>query len=86
MWGGAYATTRESARGRARVLGRLFGFGVWAASSVELVPLGIYEPPWSYPLSSIADESATTSPTEPRSLPATGSCARTTAHNADGSS
>jgi hypothetical protein len=55
-WGGAYAMTRNSAPGRARLLGPLFGLGVWAASYAELVPLGIYEPPWSYPLSSIADE------------------------------
>jgi hypothetical protein len=55
-WGGAYAVTRNSAPGRVRLLAPLFGLGVWAASYAELVPLGIYEPPWSYPLSSIADE------------------------------
>jgi hypothetical protein len=55
-WGGAYAMIRNSAPGRVRVLGPLFGLGVWAASYAELVPLGIYQPPWSYPLSSIADE------------------------------
>jgi hypothetical protein len=57
-WGAAYAMIRNSAPGRARLLGPLFGLGVWAASYAELVPLGIYEPPWSYPLSSIADEIA----------------------------
>lgn len=55
-WGGAYAIARQTARGRSRTLGPLFGLGVWAASYVQLVPIGIYEPPWSYPLSSIADE------------------------------
>jgi hypothetical protein len=55
-WGGAYAITRKSVRGRIRLLGPLFGLGVWAASYIQLVPIGIYEPPWSYPLSSIADE------------------------------
>jgi hypothetical protein len=55
-WGGVYAITRKSARGRIRLLGPLFGLGVWAVSYIQLVPLGIYEPPWSYPLSSIADE------------------------------
>lgn len=56
VWGSAYAVTRESVRARASLLGPLFGLGVWAASCIQLVPLGIYEPPWSYPLSSIADE------------------------------
>jgi hypothetical protein len=56
VWGGAYAILREAARSRAGLLGPLFGLGVWAASYIQLVPLGIYEPPWSYPLSSIADE------------------------------
>jgi hypothetical protein len=55
-WGGAYAITRKSARGRISLVGPLFGLGVWAVSYIQLVPLGIYEPPWSYPLSSIADE------------------------------
>jgi hypothetical protein len=55
-WGGAYAVIREAVRCRARWLGPLFGLGVWAASYLQLVPLGIYELPWSYPLSSIADE------------------------------
>ena len=57
-WGGVYATTRESAGASARLLGPLFGLGVWAASYIQLVPLGIYQPPWCYPLRSIADEIA----------------------------
>ena len=28
--------------------GAAFGLGVWAWSYVQLVPLGIYEPPWRY--------------------------------------
>jgi hypothetical protein len=55
-WGGAYAVVRESVETRGRRLGPVFGLAVWAASYVQLVPLGIYQPPWSYPLSSIADE------------------------------
>jgi hypothetical protein len=54
--GSAYSIARQTARWRSRLLGPLFGLGVWAASYMQLVPLGIYEPPWSYPLSSIADE------------------------------
>jgi len=31
-----------------------FGIGVWSAAYVQLVPLGIYEPPWRYPLDELA--------------------------------
>jgi hypothetical protein len=34
--------------------GLAFGTGVWAASYAELVPLGIYEPPWTYPKQELA--------------------------------
>ena len=34
--------------------GIAFGSGVWAASYAELVPLGIYEPPWKYPKEELA--------------------------------
>lgn len=34
--------------------GLLFGSGVWAMSYVQLVPLGLYELPWKYPLSELA--------------------------------
>jgi hypothetical protein len=56
LWGGVYAVGRDSSRARARLLGPLFGLGVWAASYAQLVPLGIYEPPWRYPWASLADE------------------------------
>jgi hypothetical protein len=37
------------------VLGGLgYGVGVWSASYAQLVPLGIYEPPWNYPLRELA--------------------------------
>jgi hypothetical protein len=31
-----------------------FGTAVWTASYAELVPLGIYEPPWKYPPADLA--------------------------------
>jgi uncharacterized membrane protein YagU involved in acid resistance len=31
-----------------------FGVGVWSAAYVQLVPLGIYEPPWRYPAGELA--------------------------------
>ena len=56
LWGGVYAFARGSSRSRSMLLGPLFGLGVWAASYAQLVPLGIYEPPWRYPWRSLADE------------------------------
>jgi hypothetical protein len=40
-WGVAYAARPTP--------GPAFGAGVWATSYAELVPLGIYRPPWKYP-------------------------------------
>jgi hypothetical protein len=34
--------------------GLAFGTGVWGASYAELVPLGIYEPPWKSPAKELA--------------------------------
>jgi hypothetical protein len=34
--------------------GLAFGTAVWGASYAELVPLGIYEPPWTYPPKALA--------------------------------
>jgi hypothetical protein len=34
----------------------LFGTGVWAASYLELVPMGLYEPPWEYPATTLAKD------------------------------
>jgi hypothetical protein len=47
-WGAAYgllaATRRRSTPGD----GLAFGTVVWGTSYAQLVPLGIYEPPWKY--------------------------------------
>ena len=56
LWGGAFAAGCDSSRSRRLLLGPLFGLTVWGASYAQLVPLGIYEPPWRYPLGSLADE------------------------------
>jgi hypothetical protein len=53
-WGAAYGALAHAARPDPRVAGPLLGLGVWAASYGELVPLGIYEPPWRYPVSELA--------------------------------
>jgi hypothetical protein len=34
--------------------GIAFGTGVWASSYAELVPLGLYKPPWKYPPQQLA--------------------------------
>jgi hypothetical protein len=45
-WGLVYAATP--------VNGLVFGTGVWASAYAELVPLGIYRPPWKYPPQELA--------------------------------
>jgi hypothetical protein len=47
-WGGVYGLLAGTT-GRSTVRGGLaFGLGVWTSSYVELVPTGLYEPPWKY--------------------------------------
>ena len=47
-WGAVYALIQSSAPGRVLPRGLAFGSGVWAMSYVELVPMGLYKPPWEY--------------------------------------
>jgi len=49
-WGGAYGLLQGTLEAPAVAAGIGFGTGVWAASYAQLVPLGIYKPPWEYPL------------------------------------
>jgi hypothetical protein len=45
-WGAVYGVF---GRGHDPVAGGLaFGTGVWSAAYAELVPLGVYQPPWKY--------------------------------------
>jgi hypothetical protein len=53
-WGLAYALAAYMAEPEPLEGGMLFGAGVWASSYAELVPLGIYEPPWRYPAEEVA--------------------------------
>ena len=58
-WGAVYAIAGRPLRRAPKWLrGPVFGLDVWIASYVQLVPAGIYEPPWRYPLRSILDEVA----------------------------
>ena len=53
-WGGVYGLV-QSTRGRRRLRdGLVFGTTVWAMSYAELVPMGIYDPPWTYPPQELA--------------------------------
>lgn len=48
-WGGVYGTLAGT-RGHSSLGGGLaFGAAVWASSYAQLVPMGLYEPPWRYP-------------------------------------
>jgi uncharacterized membrane protein YagU involved in acid resistance len=53
-WGAVFGLTRGTARRNPLAHGLLFGTGVWAMSYVELVPAGLYKPPWEYPAREVA--------------------------------
>lgn len=54
-WGGVYGAVMGKAAHEWPLLRGLgFGAWVWVMSYVQLVPLGIYEPPWEYPLPELA--------------------------------
>lgn len=54
-WGAAYgAARRAGGDGKVARDGALLGAGVWAASYAQLVPMGVYEPPWRYPPAELA--------------------------------
>jgi hypothetical protein len=54
-WGAAYGLVAGDRRAAFRD-GALLGAGVWAASYAQLVPMGIYEPPWEYPPTTLATD------------------------------
>jgi hypothetical protein len=53
-WGAFYGAAAGALRADPFVGGVALGTGVWSASYAELVPLGIYEPPWRYPAKELA--------------------------------
>lgn len=55
-WGGIYGLVEGTVEAPPLVAGPLFGGAVWASSYLELVPMGIYEPPWEYPLATLAND------------------------------
>jgi uncharacterized membrane protein YagU involved in acid resistance len=55
-WGVVYGLLPASRSPAPVRRGLFFGTAVWAMSYVQLVPMGIYEPPWKYPPRDIAME------------------------------
>ena len=52
--GGMYGLVQETFRMNPIASGLAFGTGVWTLSYAQLVPMGIYEPPWRYPAKTLA--------------------------------
>lgn len=55
-WGGAYGLAQGTVRANPVLSGLAFGTGVWGMSYVQLVPMGLYEPPWEYPAKTLAKD------------------------------
>jgi hypothetical protein len=53
-WGVIYALAQRTVVAQPSRHGLVFGAGVWAASYLQLVPMGIYEPPWRYAAGELA--------------------------------
>lgn len=53
-WGAIYGLIEGSSPRHATRRGLAFGTGVWALSYAQLVPIGLYEPPWKYAPSELA--------------------------------
>ena len=47
--GTVYGMVQGTVRANPIVHGLIFGFGAWSLSYAQLVPMGLYEPPWKYP-------------------------------------
>jgi hypothetical protein len=58
-WGGVYGLLARKRGGSHPVPEGLgFGLGVWAASYAQLVPLGVYSPPWEYDAATLAADAS----------------------------
>ncbi len=52
--GTVYGTGQGTIRANPIGHGLVFGAGVWGFSYAQLVPMGVYEPPWTYPAKTLA--------------------------------
>jgi uncharacterized membrane protein YagU involved in acid resistance len=59
-WGAVYGLAHQCMRPETLTArrGAAFGLCVWAMSYVQLVPLGIYRPPWAYPATELTRDAA----------------------------
>jgi hypothetical protein len=55
-WGGVYGLVQGTVRANPLLHGLLFGPSVWGMSYAQLVPMGLYEPPWAYPAKTVAKD------------------------------
>lgn len=55
-WGAAFGLVQGTVRHRALGNGLGFGMAVWGASYLQLIPMGLYEPPWKYGVQALATE------------------------------
>ena len=53
-WGAFYGVAAGAVKPDPVAGGLAFGTGVWGAAYAELVPLGLYKPPWKYPPKELA--------------------------------
>jgi hypothetical protein len=53
-WGAAFGLIQGTRRENPVRAGVAFGTAVWAMSYVQLVPMGLYQPPWKYPPKQLA--------------------------------
>ena len=55
-WGGAYGLVQGTVRTHPLLNGAIFGASVWGLSYAQLVPMGLYQPPWEYPAKTVAKD------------------------------
>jgi hypothetical protein len=53
-WGIVYGVSTTGRDPSTARRGAAFGTAVWASSYLQLVPMGLYEPPWKYPPKELA--------------------------------
>jgi uncharacterized membrane protein YagU involved in acid resistance len=54
--GAVYGLVQGTIRANPLAHGLLFGTGVWALSYAQLVPMGLYRPPWEYETRTLAKD------------------------------
>ena len=55
-WGAVFGLVAGSSENHPLKLAPPFGAAVWAASYAQLVPMGLYEPPWTYSPQTLAND------------------------------